>query len=175
MIGPGKIWAILIIIIIVSTTISGIVWFYFYHSENNDNTRNLQNIVQKYHTMKSGLKEIKAQKTELSATFSENVIGNGVRKYSDFQGRLLVIESYERNSLVRISYNSTDNKKMDIIEYYIPETGLLDHTEYDINDDGISEIYEKDENNDGIISVNEIKINMGGKFLPMGSFGIVAM
>ena len=175
MLGPGKIWGILIIIIIVSTTISGFIWFYLYHSDDIKDSRNPEILIQKSHMMKSDLREIKAKKAELSATFEENIIGNGMRKFSDSQGRVLLIEIYERNSLVRISYNTNNNKKIDIIEYFNPDSVLPDHTEYDVDSDGIFDIYEKDSNNDGIISVNEIKINMGGKFLPLGSLGIVAM
>ena len=175
MLGPGKIWGILIIIIIVSTTISGFIWFSLYHSDNNKDSRNPEVLIQKSHIMKSDLKEIKAKKAELSATYEENILGNAIRKYSDTQGRVLSIETYDRNFLVRISYNTGDDKKTDVIEYYNPDSELPDHTEYDIDSDGIFDIYEKDSNNDGIISVNEIKINMGGKFLPLGSLGIVAM
>ena len=175
MLGPGKIWGILIIIIIISTTISGFIWFNLYHSDNNKDTRNPEFLIQQSHLIKSDLKEIKVKKAELSTTFEENIIGNGIRKYSDSQGRVLLIEIYERNSLVQISYNTNDNRKFNVIEYYNPDSELPDHTEYDVDSDGIFDIYEKDINNDGIISVNEIKINIGGKFLPMGSFGIVAM
>jgi hypothetical protein len=175
MLGPGKIWGILIIIIILSTTISGFIWFYFYHSGDNKDSQNPEILIQKYHAMKSDLKEFKEKKAELSVTYEENIIGNGVRKYSDSQGGMMFMEIYERNSLVRISYNIIDDKKIDIIEYYNPESGMPDHTEYDVDSDGIFDIDEKDSNNDGIISVNEIKINIGGKFLPLGSLGIVAM
>ena len=175
MLGPGKIWGILIIIVIVSTTISGCIWFYLYHSGNSKDSRNPEVLIQHYHMIKSDLKEIKAQKTDLSATYEENIIGNGIRKYSDSQGRVRLIEIYERKSLVRINYYTNVTNKTDVIEYYIPGSELPEHSEYDVNGDGIFDIYERDSDNDGIISVNEIKINIGGKFLPMGSFGIVAM
>lgn len=175
MLGPGKIWGILIIIVIVSTTISGIIWFSLNNSGDNNNIRNPDFLLQKYHVIKSDLRDIKAKKSDLSATFAEDIIGNGMRKYSDSQGRVLLTEIYDRNSLNRIHYYTNDDKKTDVIEYYNPGSELPDYTEYDADTDGIFDIYEKDSNNDGIISVNEIKINVRGKFLPLASFGIVAM
>jgi len=174
MLGQGKIWGILIIIIILSTAISGFIWFYFYNSGDKD-SQTPEILIQKYHVMKSDLKDFKTKISELSVTYEENIIGNGIRKYSDSRGGMMLMEIYERNSLVRIGYNTIGDKKIDIYEYYNPDSGLQDHTEYDTDSDGIFDIYEKDNNNDGIISVNEIKINMGGKFLPLGSLGIVAM
>ncbi len=172
MLGPGKIWGILIIIIILSTTVSGFIWFY---QSGDKDSQNPEVIIQKYHEMKSDLREIKAKKAEFSTTYEENIIGDGIRKYSDSQGGMMLMEIYERNFLVRIGYNTIDDKKTDVVEYYNPGSALPDHSEYDADSDGIFDIYEKDSNNDGIISVNEIKVNIGGKFLPLGTLGIVAM